>query len=468
MWDEERVNAQLRTYMTRAFGVVKEMCRSHSYDLRVGAFTLGVNRVLFFGYLISASESEAAVSSTVPSAAKGFQFKMLACIACSAKDGGDQDGARAATPHARDAGGKSLTSQLKDMVLKFSGSGRQYKAAGSPSFRGNRFHRNSRLAAYPGVIDDSGFTSDGAAEGYSYMRTTTTGARSVPPPPWEAAKVVRGFPQQHVRSPSASWIPSIGEEDEEDDDEEVVVLEEDRVPREWTAQVEPGVQITFVSIPGGAGNDLKRIRFSREMFNKWEAQRWWGENYDRVVELYNVQTFSRQQGISTPTSSVDDAMQRDSSFYSRAGSTRESPVILPPTAAGSREQPIARATSCRAMAAAASTARAACNPSSTAVPDPSDHVWAHHFNLLNAAPPPAPAPPHFDPSRATTSSLDEASVSVSNASDLEATEWVEHDEPGVCITIREFGDGTRELRRVRFRQPREVRRGEGQGMVGAE
>ncbi|TKW41105.1 hypothetical protein SEVIR_1G292100v4 [Setaria viridis] len=376
---------------------------------------------------------------------------MLACIACSAKDGGDQDGPRAATPHGRDAG-KSLTSQLKDMVLKFSGSGsRQYKAAGSPSFRGNRFHRNSRLAAYPGVIDDSGFASDGAAEGYGYMRTAAA-ARSVPPPPpWEAAKVVRGFPQ-HTRSPSASWIPSIGEEDEEeeeDDDEGVVVLEEDRVPREWTAQVEPGVQITFVSIPGGAGNDLKRIRFSREMFNKWEAQRWWGENYDRVVELYNVQTFSRQQGVSTPTSSVDDATQRDSSFYSRAGSTRESPVILPPTAAG-RQQPIARAASCRAMAAASSTARAACNPSSTAVPDPSDHVWAHHFNLLNSA----PAPPHFDPSRATTSSLDEASVSVSNASDLEATEWVEQDEPGVCITIREFGDGTRELRRVRFSRER--------------
>lgn len=44
------------------------------------------------------------------------------------------------------------------------------------------------------------------------------------------------------------------------------------------------------------------------MFNKWEAQRWWGENYDRIVELYNVQTFSgRQQGGSTPTSSVDDS-----------------------------------------------------------------------------------------------------------------------------------------------------------------
>lgn len=41
-------------------------------------------------------------------------------------------------------------------------------------------------------------------------------------------------------------------------------------------------------------------------------------------------------------------------------------------------------------------------------------------------------------------------LSVSNASDLE-TEWVEQDEPGVYITIRIHPDGTRELRRVRFR-----------------
>jgi hypothetical protein len=141
-------------------------------------------------------------------------------------------------------------------------------------------------------------------------------------------------------------------------------------------------------------------------------------------------------------------VQRDS-LYSLAGSTRESPVMPPPPVAVGREQPIARPASCKAMAAASSAARSACNSSCLAVPDPSDHVWAHHFNLLNSVPAPVPAP--FDTSRATTSSRDEASVSVSNASDMEATEWVEQDEPGVCITIREFGDGTRELRRVRFR-----------------
>ncbi|URD88432.1 glutamate dehydrogenase [Musa troglodytarum] len=45
MWDEEKVNAELKTYMTRGFKDMKEMCKMHNCDLRMGAFTLGVNRV---------------------------------------------------------------------------------------------------------------------------------------------------------------------------------------------------------------------------------------------------------------------------------------------------------------------------------------------------------------------------------------------------------------------------------------
>nr|GMC88755.1 glutamate dehydrogenase B [Ipomoea batatas] len=45
MWDEEKVNAELKTYMTRGFKDVKDMCKTHNCDLRMGAFTLGVNRV---------------------------------------------------------------------------------------------------------------------------------------------------------------------------------------------------------------------------------------------------------------------------------------------------------------------------------------------------------------------------------------------------------------------------------------
>ncbi|KAK9169389.1 hypothetical protein Syun_001529 [Stephania yunnanensis] len=45
MWEEEKVNNELKTYMTNGFKDVKEMCQTHNCDLRMGAFTLGVNRV---------------------------------------------------------------------------------------------------------------------------------------------------------------------------------------------------------------------------------------------------------------------------------------------------------------------------------------------------------------------------------------------------------------------------------------
>ncbi|KAL5215520.1 hypothetical protein ABZP36_006921 [Zizania latifolia] len=394
---------------------------------------------------------------------------MLACIACSSKEGGE-DGSRgaAATPHHSKDAVKSLTSQLKDMVLKFSGSNKQYKAAaGSPSFRSRSYRR-----PYPGFIDDSAFVTTTRPGGEAYTSARAAAAEAPPvrvassssSTTWDMTRGMgnRGWQQDAAgRSPGGTtWVPSIEEEPSGDE----FHVAEDAVPKEWTAQVEPGVQITFVTLAGG-GNDLKRIRFSREIFNKWEAQRWWGENYDRIVELYNVQTFSgRQQGISTPTSSVDDSVLRDSSFCSRGGSTRESPVVTPATSSSLAKEAIGRSMSCKAMAAgssaagasassnyaAATSTRAACYPSA-AVPDPSDHVWAHHFNMLNSA---AGGPSSYDPSRGTTSSRDEASVSISNASDMEATEWIEQDQPGVCLTIRELGDGTRELRRIRFSRER--------------
>ncbi|XP_058772882.1 glutamate dehydrogenase 2 [Vicia villosa] len=45
MWDEEKVNLELKRYMTRAFKNIKGMCKTHNCDLRMGAFTLGLNRV---------------------------------------------------------------------------------------------------------------------------------------------------------------------------------------------------------------------------------------------------------------------------------------------------------------------------------------------------------------------------------------------------------------------------------------
>nr|GEU93635.1 hypothetical protein [Tanacetum cinerariifolium] len=197
-----------------------------------------------------------------------------------------------------------------------------------------------------------------------------------------------------------------------------LVLDDEDEPKEWMAQVEPGVQITFVSLANG-GNDLKRIRFNREMFNKWQAQRWWGENYDRIMELYNVQRFNCQ-ALNTPSRSEDGI---DPS-YSRLGSARESPMMTPSINKDWN--------------------RSYYKP-------PSDQ-GSNHYNVgpsAYGAGMPKGEVSSMEASRTTTSSRDEASVSVSNASDMES-EWIEQDEPGVYITIRQLTDGTRELRRVRF------------------
>lgn len=85
--------------------------------------------------------------------------------------------------------------------------------------------------------------------------------------------------------------------------------------------------------------------------------------------------------------------------------------------------------------------------------EPSDQYGSHQCHAGSSAygaGGPKGETSSMDASRTTTSSRDEASVSISNASDME-TEWVEQDEPGVYITIRQLADGTRELRRVRFR-----------------
>ncbi|XP_059441838.1 glutamate dehydrogenase 2-like [Corylus avellana] len=45
MWEEEEVNFELKKYMTKAFHEIKAMCKLHDCNLRMGAFSLGVNRV---------------------------------------------------------------------------------------------------------------------------------------------------------------------------------------------------------------------------------------------------------------------------------------------------------------------------------------------------------------------------------------------------------------------------------------
>ncbi|OIW10718.1 hypothetical protein TanjilG_16090 [Lupinus angustifolius] len=281
------------------------------------------------------------------------------------------------------------------MALKFSGAYKQCKPCTGSS---STYKKGQR--PYP----DFDTISEGVP--YPYIG----GASSSSTPAWDftssnhpGGKYIGGFSGDRKRDSAASL--SVCD----------VVLEDEGEAKEWMAQVEPGVHITFVSLPNG-GNDLKRIRFSREMFNKWEAQKWWGENYDRIMELYNVQRFNRQ-ALNTPSRSEDEP--RDST-YSRLTSARESPM----NSSLNRDW----------------TPRSHCKPSAIRGYNPTEPCSQSGGAEFHAG-------SSMEASRTTTSSRDEPSIS--NASEVEA-EWIEQDQPGVYITIRQLGDGTRELRRVRF------------------
>ncbi|KAJ6347709.1 hypothetical protein OIU76_004236 [Salix suchowensis] len=323
--------------------------------------------------------------------------KMFTCIACTkpvAEDGrGEEGGARGSgTPSTKEAV-KSLTSQIKDMALKMSGAYKQCKPCTSPS----SYKKGQR--PYPDF--------DAASEGVPYPYFGGGSSSSTPAWDFTTPSHNRGTRAESRFSTLYGGDRTPGGAESISAQSCDVVLDNEDESKEWMAQVEPGVHITFVSLPNG-GNDLKRIRFSREMFNKWQAQRWWGENYDRITELYNVQRFNRQ-ALHSPPRGEDE--QRDSTF-TRMESARESPMV----------------------------------PSFT------PRNYSHHYHAGSSGYGMGGArfeASSFDAPRTTTSSRDEPSISMSNASDLE-TEWVEEDEPGVYITIRQLADGTKELRRVRF------------------
>ncbi|XP_058078355.1 protein Brevis radix-like 2 isoform X1 [Magnolia sinica] len=347
---------------------------------------------------------------------------MLTCIACTKQIGGagslrePEDDEPSGTPSTKQAI-KALTAQIKDMALKASGAYRQCKpCSGSTGREGN--------------YADSEAASGSERFHCSYRRTAS------------ASSTPRIFGKEIIKGiSSGEATPSMSSRTEA----AAVVFMEEEEPKEWVAQVEPGVLITFVSLPQG-GNDLKRIRFSREMFNKWQAQRWWAENYDKVMELYNVQRFNRQAvPLPTPPRSEDES--------SKIESAEDSPVTPPLS-----KERLPRNFH-RPMGMGYS--------SSDSLEHHPIHGAARHYydsgGLTST-----PKLSSISGAKTETSSMDasirtsssreadrsgELSVSVSNASDQE-TEWVEQDEPGVYITIRALPGGTRELRRVRFSRER--------------
>ncbi|KAL5099852.1 hypothetical protein RYX36_004179 [Vicia faba] len=309
---------------------------------------------------------------------------MFECITCNrkqtAEDRDDEEVGQSGTPGSKQAV-KSLTAQIKDIVLKFTGA--SCKRSGS-------YRKELRSS--------TNFVESSEGVRYPYMGGVTSGST----PPWELGVNYSNGNQ----SPRVQEAVVAAAE---------VVVEEEIGNKVWVAQVEPGVDVTFVSLPDG-GNDLKRIRFNREMFDKWQAQVWWGENYDRIRELYNVQRFNRQ-ALNTPPPSEDE--QRESSDPRHHQTVRNSPV-----AAWLNNDSMLR--------------NQYCSPSGFTMSQGSSSNRQMHE-----------AGSSMEASRA--SSRDE--LFFSNAVGIES-ECVEQVEPGVFVTIRRLPDGNKELRRVRFSRQR--------------
>ncbi|PNX92141.1 hypothetical protein L195_g016333 [Trifolium pratense] len=267
--------------------------------------------------------------------------------------------------------------QIKDMVLKLKGA------------------------------DKSGLKSSTNSEGVQYPYMGGLGSGSTPL--WDANLAGGRSDQGFIGGTSGNTTPRVQEP-------VVAVVEEVDGNKEWVAQVEPGVDVTFVSLPDG-GNDLRRIRFNRDMFDKWQAQVWWGENFDRLRELYNVQTFNRQAlNNITPPPSEDE--QRDSAAYWRLHTGGDIPMAGWFNDSAERNQYY--------------------NPARFTMGQGSSSQQQIHA-----------AGSSMEASR--TSSKDE--LSFSNASEIES-EWLEQVEPGVFVTIRQLPDGSKEIRRIRFSRQR--------------
>ncbi|KAG2712832.1 hypothetical protein I3843_04G135300 [Carya illinoinensis] len=316
---------------------------------------------------------------------------------------------------------KSLTTQIKDMALKASGAYRSCNpcTAPPPASTQSRLRVNGE--------------SDAESERFRWSRSRSRTGRV-----WGKEMEAR---LKGMSSSSGEGTPTSGSGRRV----EPVVFVEESEPKEWVAQVEPGVLITFVSLPRG-GNDLKRIRFSyfsmisREMFNKWQAQRWWAENYDRVMELYNVQRFNRQAfPLPTPPRSEDES--------SKMESAEDSP-ITPPLTRERLPRNLYRPTG-MGMGYSSSDSLEKHSMQSRHYYDSGGLGSTPKLSSISGTKTEISS---MDASIRSSSSRDadrSGELSISNASDLEA-EWVEQDEPGVYITIKALPGGKRELRRVRF------------------
>lgn len=135
------------------------------------------------------------------------------------------------------------------MVLKLSGVHRQVKPGGG-SFSHKKGNRKGQYHRYDSISTTANYHAS-----KDYSTNSTPGwdfsQFSAPVETWPSS----GPGVDKSEEGGCGWVdPVAALEDEEDEDEE------EEACREWIAQVEPGVHITFLALPQG-GNDLKRIRF---------------------------------------------------------------------------------------------------------------------------------------------------------------------------------------------------------------
>ncbi|XP_039141313.1 protein Brevis radix-like 1 [Dioscorea cayenensis subsp. rotundata] len=182
---------------------------------------------------------------------------------------------------------------------------------------------------------------------------------------------------------------------------EVVEVLEAKREEEWIAEAEPGVYITLVALPNGA-NLLKKIRFREEMFDAWEAQKWWRDNCDKIMALHSV--ISHQE-----------------SLYMLEKDQTQIFCILPAFCI------------CKSpIDSTASQESQECEEEQESITSCNSNNSKHQENEEG-----------------------ESSRKCSNEGmERKVMEWVVEDEPGVFVTIRSLPDGSKELRRVELSRER--------------
>ncbi|KAL2899657.1 Protein Brevis radix-like 2 [Bienertia sinuspersici] len=340
---------------------------------------------------------------------------MLTCIACSKQlNGGslapqqqlEEEDDVVATPSKKQPI-KTLTTQIKGMALRASGAYKNCKPCAGKGENRKSYEESNGGSGTSGRFHTGYQRADSKARNWGKEL--------------EGRVVIKGV-GLGLSSGEGTPVSVSGRS------ESVLFMEEDE-PKEWVASSGAWCAYYFCFHASG-----------RELFNKWQAQRWWAENYDKVTELYNVQKFNQQSvPLATPSRSEDE--------NSKIESVQGSPAT-PPLCKERLPRNFNRPTG---LAYSSSDSL-------------DQHGPRQYYESCGLAS--TPKLSNISASKTETSSVDASArssmsrdvdhsgeLSASIASDVE-TEWVEQDEPGVYITIRAMPNGSRELRRVRFSRER--------------